>query len=126
MQDCHRLLFGALELRTAGDNHLPAADKQREFTTEEAFACDIVCLCTTQEFRAEWIAEATHLNIIDTGPWSQGMQSVALRAHVSWLGKPRHPVQIAHGSLHDVITGSVSGRVGEEITALLWTPTQHS
>lgn len=120
--ECHQLLFGPLQLRCAGNNAaLPSADV-RLCSLEESFACDIVCLSTTTELCMDWIPEATHLNIVDTGPWSSGMQALAKEASITWTGSPRHPLNHSHGELAEVIQGRVSGRMGEEITGLLWTP----
>lgn len=105
---CHRLLFGPLEvLRTA------------DVSTEEAMAADIVCLAATTEFELDWIAEATHLNIRSAGPWSEGMHKLASSAALTYLNAATAGPGVSHGLLCDVIQGSVSGRMGEEITALV-------
>jgi ornithine cyclodeaminase/alanine dehydrogenase-like protein (mu-crystallin family) len=119
---CHEILFGALALRCAGDNELAREQSVTSCSIEEGLACDIVSISTTEDFSMEWIPEATHLNIVDTGPWSAGMQRLARDAHITWLGEPRHALAKGHGSLADVIRGIVSGRMSEEITGLLWTP----
>lgn len=120
--ECHTLLFGPMELRCAGDNAIESGPGIRMCSMEESFACDIVCLATTTEFSRDWIPEATHLNIVDTGPWSSGMQALAREASMTWVGSPRHPLLNSHGDLAAVIEGRVSGRMGEELTGLLWTP----
>ncbi len=122
LRRCHEILFGELALRSAGGNQLDDAKASGSFTLEEAFACDIVCLSTSLEFEDIWIADATHLNIVDTGEWTKGMHSLARRAHFTYVGTPRHALAHSHGSMEQVISGSVSGRMGEELTVLLWTP----
>lgn len=119
---CHEIQFGPLKIRAAGDNRLETPTDISHCSIEESMACDLVCLSTTQAFAPEWIADATHLNIVDTGPWSAGMQALADNATITWVGTPRHSLRSTHGSLADVIRGKVSGRMGEEITCLLWTP----
>lgn len=121
--DCHQFLFGPLEVRSAGDNSFEAGAKIRRCSIEESLACDIVCLSTTTEFSRDWIPDATHLNIVDTGPWSSGMQALAREASMTWVGSPRQGLDNCHGELAEVIQGKVSGRMGEELTGLLWTPT---
>jgi hypothetical protein len=112
LQACHEHMFGPLEVRCAG----------APYSAEEALACDIVCLPSTAEFSLDWIADATHLNVVDQGPWSEGMKALARSASMTLVGPPRHRVERPHGGLNDVIQGSVSGRMGEEVTVLLWTP----
>ena len=118
----HAIVFGSLSCRSAGSNQLTAEGAVVATTFEEAFACDIVCLTTSIDFEFEWIPDATHLNIVDSGPWSSGMESLADCARITSVGTPRHSLRTQHGGLEDVITGKVSGRVGEEVTVLLWTP----
>lgn len=122
LQACHELLFGTLQVRSSGDNLFAEDAAVAEHSIEESLACDIVCLPTEADFAVEWIAEATHLNLVDSGPWSMGMQALLHCARFTLIGQPRHTIHKVHGRLTDVITGSVSGRMGEEITALLWTP----
>ncbi len=123
---CHELQFGPLKIRSAGDHALDGSADIFKCSSEESLACDLVCLTTTSDFSPEWIADATHLNIIDDGPWSPGMQSLAAQARLTWVGTPRHALSAEHGPLNDVIRGSVSGRVSEEITCLLWTPDENA
>ncbi len=106
---CHELLFGPLEVLRSADSSI-----------EEAMAADIVCVSTTTAFEFDWIAEATHLNIFDAGPWSKSMQELATLAALTYLNAGTVPIGgIAHGLLSEVIRGSVSGRMGEEVTALV-------
>ena len=69
---CHRLLFGELE-----------TIRSSEVGIEEAMAADIVCLPCTTEFSLDWIADATHLNLLEDGPWSLAVEELAqnLRPH---------------------------------------------
>jgi hypothetical protein len=119
---CHDMLFGPLEIRSAGEQQFESGLAPQACSTEESLACDVVCLTTSEDFLLEWIADATHLNIVDSGSWSSGMQALATRSSVTWVGKPRHELGQGHGSLAQVIQGKVSGRVSDEITCLLWTP----
>jgi hypothetical protein len=105
---CHELLFGPLEVLRSADTSI-----------EEAMAADIVCLPTTAIFELDWIAEATHLNIMTTGPWSEGMQQLATCTALTYLNAATAGPGVSHGLLSEVIHGSVSGRMGEEITALV-------
>ena len=105
---CHGIIFGPLEVLRSEDT-----------STEEAMAADIVCLPATTEFAVDWIAEATHLNIMDTGPWSEGMQELASSTALTYLSAAAAGPHGSHGLLTEVIRGSVSGRMGEEITALV-------
>jgi hypothetical protein len=123
---CHEILFGPLHIRIAGEHALHGHSDLLECSEEESLACDIVCLSTGEDVSLDWIADATHLNLVDSGPWSASMQSLAARMAVTWVGKPRHGLGLAHGSLADVITGAVSGRVAEEISCLLWTPEKNA
>ena len=107
----HQLLFGPLEIRYAD-----------QLSIEEALASDIVCLPTSSEFEVQWIADATHLNLIDSGHWSAGATELLRSAQIATVGAPQRPIPNHHGSLADVITGKVSGRMGEELTGLLWSP----
>lgn len=105
---CHELLFGPLEVL-----------RSSEMTNEEAMAADIVCLPTNAVFELDWIAEATHLNIRSAGSWSAGMNELASCTALTYLNAAAAADGVSHGLLSEVIRGSVSGRMGEEITALL-------
>lgn len=105
---CHRLLFGELEVK-----------RNRDMGVEEALAADIVCLPATTDFELEWIAEATHLNILDASPHSRGMAELTQHCALTYLDPQGASRARSHGLLAEVIRGSVSGRMGEEITALL-------
>lgn len=105
---CHELLFGYLDI-LHGD----------QLGIEEAVAADIVCLPTSTEFDLEWIADATHLNVLDDGQWSEGMKQLARHCSVTYTGRDLPAQGHAHGLLADVVRGSVSGRMGEEVTVLV-------
>jgi len=107
---CHTQLFGPLDVI---DSDVVGI--------ECAMAADIVCLCSSTEFEMDWIAEATHLNIVDDGSWSRGMQALAQSCALTYVRAPPSTEESRprHGLLSDVITGSVSGRMGEEITVLV-------
>ena len=106
---CHELLFGPLEVL-----------HDQDVGVEEAMAADIVCLPSSTEFELAWIAEATHLNILDDGHWSKGMIQLANHCRITYAAESL-PTRAhkAHGLLADVVRGSVSGRMGEEFTALV-------
>lgn len=108
---CHDLLFSNVEYLRSED-----------VGVEEALAADIVCLLTSTEFELEWIADATHVNILDDGTWSAGMKQLSEACALTYFNVnaalPRH----SHGRLDEVIWGSVSGRMGEEVTALVCLP----
>lgn len=106
--ECHSLLFGPLEIL-----------RGEELGCEEAMAADIVCLTSSSEFDLDWIAEATHLNVLDTGPWSTGMQALAQTSSLTYIDIATRGPHNSHGLLADVIVGTVSGRMGEELTALV-------
>ncbi len=106
--ECHRLLFGELEFLRSEDLGI-----------EEAMAADIVCLHATAEFDPTWIADATHLNIRDSPRHSAGMTQLSEACALTYLNAQSAGSGQAHGLLVDVICGRISGRVGEEITALV-------
>ncbi|MCP4448870.1 MAG: hypothetical protein GY811_26590 [Myxococcales bacterium] len=105
---CHTHLFGELEILN-----------NKVVGVETAMAADIVCLTSDTDFELMWIADATHLNMFDTGIWSAGMRELSRACDITYLNAPAIAPGRAHGLLADVIGGSVSGRMGEEITALL-------
>ena len=89
---CHELLFGPLEVL-----------HDQDLGVEEAMAADIVCLPSSTEFELAWIAEATHLNVLDDGRWSEGMTQLANHCSITYAAaslpsKGRN----AHGLLSDV------------------------
>jgi ornithine cyclodeaminase/alanine dehydrogenase-like protein (mu-crystallin family) len=87
---------------------------------EHALASDIVCMPTSADFEVEWIPDATHLNLFDDGVWSTSCQELARRLAFTTQGTIRQPITRLHGTLEQVISGEVSGRVGEEITAFVF------
>ncbi|MBL4634903.1 MAG: hypothetical protein JKY56_13610 [Kofleriaceae bacterium] len=108
---CHTLLFGPLEYRVVGESIAGTTST----SVEDAFACDLVCLATDQDFSLHWIADATHLNVRQADEISAAVKALCEIVTLTAL-KPRQETE--ERSLSEVICGQVSGRVGEELTML--------
>lgn len=122
--ECHELLFGKLRFKLAGDNVVDSSWSGGSSTlrcqSEEAFACDIVCAPCTLDFDSNWIAEATHLNLRYQAPGPSASSCVAMAScGVTLESTHAEGVVRSHGSLAEVITGRVSGRMADELTILL-------
>ncbi len=110
---CHDLLFGPLEYRVIGDEIAGTTNT----SLEDAFACDLVCLATNQEFSLHWIADATHLNLCrSSGEISADVKALCKIVTLTALKSTQDSEE---RSLNQVISGQVSGRVGEELTMLI-------
>ncbi len=117
----HRLLFGDdLQFRLLH----PCENVANATTTdmEQVCACDILCAPSDAAIDAYWLAEATHVNLTECSLWSPGFTSLAQFASATLQYGSNAVVGNLHGQLADVITGTVSGRMGEEITLLLSGP----
>lgn len=113
----HEIVFGELEVRSVGDNDL---SEPSVLSVEECLASDVVCLATDLDFEATWVAMGSHINARSEKRWSQGFERL-LKASVfaSNAGHMKQDIPRYHGALSEIIAGSVSGRVGDEITGLL-------
>jgi len=107
--EAHTLLFGPLELRVVSCT-APTNDIER------ALASDIVCMAYNVPFSMEWIAEATHINLLS--PWC--FASTEKSSLQEWEGAASltHCTRSEPQNLSDVISGVLCGRMGEEITVL--------
>ena len=117
----HRLLFGndlQFRLLQPYENITNATATD----IEQVCACDILCAPSDAEIDAYWLADATHVNLQENSVWSPGCASLAQVASATLQCRSNAMVSNLHGQLADVITGKVSGRMGEEITLLLTGP----